>query len=227
MDEKAAASGFDFEGFLASFTRALEAASERTVDGASFQESVQARTGEIYRANEDLAVDDMGRMNLLLVSALLAVYREAEPYLNDATRTIDLIRDVMRESFLPGLHAYIARRFDVQPDRPEEAFANVTVHFIARGRTGFGAGFTYEQDVLTDDQCFVNVVRCFFLDFLTRNNAPELTRAICAMDMVWADEMNSGPYNVAFERPTAMSAGGDKCRFQFTRDDKALKRTKG
>jgi hypothetical protein len=220
MNQKAAASAFDFEGFLTGFTEALSRASGRTVDPATLRAGFQSRTGEIYRANEDFASDDTSRANLLLVSALLAIYRESEPYLNGPQQTIDLIEDAMRDSFLPDLHDYMSRRFDVQPDRPEEAFVNVSLNFIARGRTGFGAGFTYEQDVLTDEQCFVDIVRCFFFDFFTRNDAPELTRALCAMDMVWADELNSGPYNVAFERPTTMSGGNDRCRFQFTRQGK-------
>ena len=62
------------------------------------------------------------------------------------------------------------------------------------------------------------------LNFFARNGAPELTRVLCAMDMVWADEMNAGPYNVVFQRPSMMSAGGDKCRFQFRRQEETNRR---
>ena len=103
MNPKAAASAFDFEGFLAGFTEALIRESPRSVDPETLRASIEDRTGKIYKANEDLASDDTSRTNLLLVSALLAIYRESEPYLNDPPQTIDLIQHAMRSSFLPGL----------------------------------------------------------------------------------------------------------------------------
>lgn len=116
-----------------------------------------------------------------------------------------------------GLVSYLRLRYGVDRDQPADAFHQAGVRFKARGEEVWGPGFRYEQDVLDPDRSFVNITRCFFHDYLRRAGRPELTRIVCEIDVLFADELSKPRYGVRFERPTAMGMGGDVCRFQFTR----------
>jgi hypothetical protein len=191
----------------------------RAVERTRLRPHIEARVGPIVAENTARAADDLSRRNLWLTAMLLAAYRELRERGIEAEPAVDLIRQTLMTIFRPEVLGHLRRRFDIDPEHPDRAFEQAAANFLARGESGFGSGFTYEQEVQTERQSFVNVTRCFFLDFLRANRAPELTPALCALDMVWADELNRGPYNVSFERPTLMSRGEDKCRFQFTRTD--------
>ena len=97
------------------------------------------------------------------------------------------------------------------------AFDKVAVNFKGKGQQFLGNAFVYEQEVQTKDQSFINVTKCFFLPFFQRNHAPELMPVFCALDTIWAKELNTGSYNIEFKRPSIMAEGDDMCRFQFTR----------
>jgi len=221
MEQRAAVEAFDLDGFFALLAEKLEGAlsADAALGTAGLRGRIEARVGPIVAQNEDRATDEVSKRNLLFTSLVLAGYRELRDLLGEGPPAVDLLRDSMTELFRPRLREYIRQRFDVDPDRPGEAFQRVAANFLERGKSGFGAGFSYEQEVQTERQSFVNVTDCLFLDFFRANGAPELTPVLCAMDAVWADEFNRGPYNISFERPTLMSRGDDKCRFQFTRSD--------
>jgi 2,2-dialkylglycine decarboxylase (pyruvate) len=221
MEQRAAVEAFDLGGFFALLAAKLEqaVAGGAAVGAAELRGRIEARVGPIVAQNEDRGKDEPSRRNLFFTSLVLASYRELSDRLGGGPPAVDLLRDTMTELFRPRIREYIRQRFDVNPDRPSEAFERVAANFLERGQSGFGAGFTYEQEVQTERQSFVNVTSCLFLDFFRANAAPELTPVLCAMDAVWADEFNRGPYNVSFDRPTLMSRGDDKCRFQFTRSD--------
>ena len=219
MEQRAAVEAFDLDRFFALLAEKLERAiaGGAAVRAAELRRRIEARVGPIVAQNEERATDDVSKRNLLFTSLVLAAYRELNDRLGGGPPAVDLLRGTMTELFQPSIREYIRQRFDVDPDRPSEAFERVAANFLERGQSGFGAGFTYEQEVQTERQSFVNVTSCLFLDFFRANAAPELTPVLCAMDAVWADEFNRGPYNISFARPTLMSRGDDKCRFQFTR----------
>jgi hypothetical protein len=221
MGRRAAVEAFDLDGFFALLAEKLEIAlpGDAAHGTAELRGRIEARVGPIVAQNEERAKDEVSKRNLLFTSLVLAGYRELCDRLGEGPAAVDLLRDTMTELFRPRIREYIRQRFDVDPNRPGEAFERVAANFLERGQSGFGAGFTYEQEVQTERQSFVNVTHCLFLDFFRANAAPELTPVLCAMDAVWADEFNRGPYNISFERPTLMSGGDDKCRFQFTRSD--------
>jgi hypothetical protein len=222
MEQKAAVEAFDLDAFFALLEEKLASAlpSDAPPGMAELRARTEARVGPIAARNADRAEDEVSKRNLLFTSLVLAAYRELSDRLGAGPPAVDLLRETMTELFRPRIHEYIHQRFDVDPERPGEAFERVAANFLARGRSGFGAGFTYEQEVQTERQSFVNVTHCLFLDFFRANGAPELTPVLCAMDAVWADEFDRGPYDISFERPTLMSRGDDKCRFQFTRRDR-------
>ena len=191
------------------------------VDGQAetddLRRSIEARMPSIIAANEAPDQDEVSSKNLLFTSLVLASYQELRGRIDEGAKAVELLRTAFSDLFRPKIRGYIKQRFDVEIEAPDTAFGNIAKNFVANGQSGFGAGFTYEQEVQNDHQSFINVTQCSFLDFFRANNAPELTFVICAMDAVWAEELNSNPYNVSFERPTLMSQGADKCRFQFTR----------
>ena len=221
MEQRPTVEALDLDAFFALLTEKIETAPTGNVAGemGELRGRIEARVGPIMAQNEDRATDEVSKRNLLFTSLLLATYHELREQLGEGPLAVDLLRDTTMELFRPRIRDYIHQRFDVDPDRPGEAFQRVAANFLERGKSGFGAGFTYEQEVQTERQSFVNVTNCLFLDFFRANSAPELTPVLCALDTVWADELNRGPYNVSFERPTLMSRGDDKCRFQFTRTD--------
>jgi hypothetical protein len=221
VEERAAAEVLNPDAFFALLTEKIEATSkgDMAVGAGGLRSRIETRLGPIVAQNQDRATDEVSKRNLLFTALLLAAYHELRDRLGEGAVAVDLLRDTLMELFRTGIRGYIRQRFDVDPDRPGEAFQNVAANFLERGKSGFGAGFTYEQEVQTERQSFVNVTNCLFLDFLRANGAPELTPVLCALDNVWADELNGGPYNLSFERPTLMSRGDDKCRFQFTRTD--------
>ena len=221
MEQKAAIETLNLDAFFSLLAEKLASAPARDAEVAmsELRSRVEARFGPIFTRNEDREADEVSKRNLLFTSLLLATHHELRDQLGDGPRAVDLLRDTLMELFRPQIRSYIAQRFDVDPDRPGEAFQRVAANFLERGKSGFGAGFTYEQEVQTERQSFVNVTHCLFLDFFRKNGAPEITPVFCALDTVWADELNRGPYNLSFERPSLMSRGDDKCRFQFTRRD--------
>lgn len=219
MERQAAVEVLDLDAFFALLAEKIGTARDAALGTGELRSRVEARVGPIAAQNRDRATDEVSKRNLLACSLLLATFHELRNHLGEGPRALDLLRDILMELFQPGIRDYIRQRFDVDPDRPGEAFERVAANFLERGKSGFGAGFTYEQEVQTEHQSFVNVTHCFFLDFFRANGAPEFAPVLCALDTVWADELNRGAYNVSFDRPTMMSRGGDKCRFQFTRID--------
>ena len=80
----------------------------------------------------------------------------------------------------------------------------------------YGAAFRYEQAVQDNTRSFIHIHTCFFYAFLNENGAPELNGLFCALDNLWAEELENH-YGVYFRRPETLERGGAMCRFQFYR----------
>jgi len=79
----------------------------------------------------------------------------------------------------------------------------------------YGSSFQIDEGDL--DNGFVFEVRtCGYRTFLSRHNALELTKILCAWDRVWIDAL---PGRIRFSRPTTLATGGASCRFEFRRKD--------
>jgi len=219
QDSTQANINLDFEAFFAAIDDRLATLGPPgdTVAVDELRPDIEVEFTRIFAANQPAAGDAAAARNTMLTSMLLAIYRVGSRRIPNQAALVAAIGEALVDVFTRQLASYIEGRFDVRGDRPDEAFTKITKNFMGRGVGTFGTGFTYEEDVVDDQHGFFNVTKCFFLEFFQTNGAPELTSVICRLDAIWADEMNAGAYNVTFERPTLMSDGADKCRFQFTR----------
>ena len=200
----------------------LKAARPRITDlhGWTWQEieaSVRARAAMLVEQNEARAIDDPSRQWLLVSSIILAAYQELQPLVGDTQAMLSVLRNAMAAPFKERLTAYIADRFGISQDAPEEAFTRIAENFKARGEERFGQAYSYVQEVQDEGRCFVNIQKCFFNDFFRANGKPELTLIFCSMDNLWAEELEKPCYGVRFERPTTLAQDGDMCRFQFSK----------
>ncbi|MDP6709193.1 MAG: L-2-amino-thiazoline-4-carboxylic acid hydrolase [Alphaproteobacteria bacterium] len=207
---------------LAGFTAELAAAlARRDLAQAIDSEAMAAEMATDYAAtlaaNGDMVVDPPSEAHLARCAAILAGYRALMPRLSESKTAIEVLRDAVLTPRRATVEAWLGERMGVTPEAPEAAFAATSDNFKARGDRVFGETYVYEQAVKDESRNFVNVTRCFFNDFFRRSGTPELTQLCCALDMLWADALNDGAYDVSFERPTTLAQGDDCCRFQFSR----------
>ncbi len=203
-------------------TNLLKAVRSQITDlyGRPWQEfvaSVRARATMLVEQNEARAIDTPSRQWLLLSCIILAAYQELRPLVDNAKAVLSILRDAITVPFTERLTAYIADRFGISQDAPEETFTRIAENFKVRGEERFGKAYTYVQDVQDEWRSFINIQKCFFNDFFRANGLPELTPIFCAMDNLWAEELKKPCYGVHFECPTTLAQGGDMCRFQFTK----------
>lgn len=148
--------------------------------------------------------------------AVLIVYRALRPFAGQ-NRALGLIQSLLSQQFRRHTAAYLEDRFGITQDAPGEAFARIAENYQPRGQRLFGSGFIYEQAVQTPERSDTHIRSCLFNDFFRAHGAPELTPVFCALDSIWVEELHKPRYGVRFERPTTLAAGGDACRFEFSR----------
>lgn len=181
------------------------------------ESAVRAEADRIATRNAARAIDTASRRWLTMCALVLASYRTLLPFVGERRAAVSILQAAMTEPFKSVIQAYIADRFGISQDAPEEAFERVAENFTSRGEERFGQAFTYLTEVRDDRRSFTNVTQCFFNDFFRVNGAPELTPIFCAVDDVWTEELDDPRYGVRFARPTTLAAGDDACRFQFSR----------
>ena len=120
----------------------------------------------------------------------------------DGDVRLELMKKAVCGYFERDIKNYIKVRFDIEYQKPEEAFDMATKNFISKG---LGKGFIYNEDVKTGSEVTFRIPKCFFLNFFSSNDASEVTKVMCVVDTVWARELNEGSYNIQFDRPTVMS----------------------
>jgi hypothetical protein len=183
------------------------------------QGSVQLDASRIAEENAQLAEDLAAVRWIGLSSVLLATYRFLRSSLGNEKRILTILREALVAPLQEQITSYIEARFGICEEAPQEAFRRVSQNFKSRGEVSFGRSFRYLDDVRDDRRTFVNIERCLFEKFFRHNGAPEVTPILCALDNVWADELNKPRYGVRFERPTTLAKGDDVCRFQFTKTE--------
>lgn len=171
----------------------------------------------VAQAHSGRVVDAPSEGWVMLCAHFLAAYRMLRGIADDDAQAVAILAEAARLPFAQQIPAYLASRFGITQDAPEEAFDRVAHNFKIRGEMRFGATFNYMQAVQDPDRSHIHITRCFFADFFVANGAPAVTPVLCALDMVWAEELAHPRYGVRFERPTTLAAGDDACRFQFTR----------
>jgi len=190
------------------------------IDAEMLKQQVVANASRRMEAAAYLIGDERTEYFVHFCSLLLEMYRVLERTAGQA-EALDLVRQILLEPIRATVKDWLARRFDIDQTEPAAAFGKVRLNFKSRGEAVVGDSFRYE--VCEDDEAhhFVHIKKCFFNDFFRNQGAPELTPVVCEFDNFWAEEMNSGPYNVRFKREGMLSLGDDACRFHFWRAEKA------
>jgi hypothetical protein len=201
----------------------LEAARPQipALHGRSWQaltSAIRAHAATLAEQNAARATDGPSQQWLALSSLLLAAYRELQPLVGDAQEVLAILRHAMAAPIQARIATHLEERFGITQETPADAFTLIAANFKRRGDERFGDAFTYVQDVQDETRSFINIERCFFNDFIRANGAPEVTPIFCAMDYLWADELEQPRYGVRFDRPTTLAQGHDACRFQFTKN---------
>lgn len=188
--------------------------------GRSWEEietAVRNHMIEITEQNKGRMIDAPSRRWLLIASMILGAYHELRPLVKDEQTRLSILRNAMVAPFKERVSAYLADRFGISQGTPGEAFSRIAENFIARGEERFGRSYTYVQEVQDGTRSFINIRKCLFNDFFRANGAPEVTPICCAIDDLWAEELEKPQYGVRFDRPTTLARGDDMCRFQFTK----------
>ncbi len=159
---------------------------------------------------------DPSRRWLAFCWSILFAYRVLRPFLG-RDRTITVLRHLLSRGFKTHTQRYMSTRFGISQERPADAFDLISQSYKTRGESMFGPRFTYVQAIQDQRRSHVHITRCLFNDFFRTHGAPEVTSVFCALDTVWADELNHPRYQARFERPTTLAVGDDACRFQFSR----------
>lgn len=180
-------------------------------------ESFIIRWRELVLGNAALCVDEGARRAVELAAMVAAAADELTLRVADTATVMKLLREALVEPRRAHVGDWLEERMGVSQDGSGAAFKQIAANFKSGGERTFGSGFIYEQEKQTGDQSFVNVRKCIFNDFFHLNNRPHLTKLFCALDAIWAEELNAGNYDVSFERPSMMGENADMCRFQFTR----------
>jgi hypothetical protein len=89
-----------------------------------------------------------------------------------------------------------------------------------RGQYFFGSTFTFEREQDDEHAYLLNVTSCFYHNFFSKNNAPELTAIFCEFNNIWIEHIDSKKHNFRFERTETMGFGGRKCSFYFYQGEK-------
>jgi len=203
-------------------TNLLEAVRSQIPDlhGQSWEEftsTIRAHAATLAQQNAARVIDNPSQQWLMVSSLLLATYRELQPVVGDVQEVLAILRSAMAAPIQARITTHLEERFGISQDAPADAFSLIAENFKRRGEERFGKAFTYVQDVQDGTRSFINIEKCFFNDFFRANGAPEVTPIFCAMDYLWAEELEQPHYGVRFDRPTTLAQGDDRCRFQFTK----------
>lgn len=178
---------------------------------------ILAYAKQIYADNADRITDRQSESHLKFCSTLLATYESFREQEDDSGTAVADLDEILVQPFRDRIEWWLDIRFGVNAQTADKAFETMALNFVDRGAGEFGESFDYVQEAKDETRSLVQIKKCFFNSFFRDNGAPEITPVLCAMDMVWADRINEGPYNTRFERPSLMSMGDDACRFYFYR----------
>lgn len=168
----------------------------------------------LEESNSWRVVDMQSAMFLKMSCTMLGIYQSLLPEFENKQDLLEIMRLVLSTVFYgEGMDAYLEKRLGISKDKPETAWKQVCKNFKGIGEIQFGKTWFYEQSIMDDKRCFVNVRKCGFCDFFLENGARDLLYCLCVLDYVWTDALEQ--YGIYFERPTILAEDSDACRFQF------------
>jgi bifunctional ADP-heptose synthase (sugar kinase/adenylyltransferase) len=139
MSESHVTEKSDFAGLMEALTSAVaEIAGLDVADYApGVIEHIYRDTISLVEQNSDLAVDPHSERLLKFASSILAAYRNFEAVVAEVDVRLELMKKAVCGYFEPDIKNYIKIRFDIEYQKPEEAFDMATKNFISKG---LGAG---------------------------------------------------------------------------------------
>lgn len=159
--------------------------------------------------------DHQGALFLKFSCFFLALDRIISPHIENRDEWLDFLAAVVkRGGFGEDVDAFLKDRWGLSPDStPDEAWESFRTGYLQKSREMYGNSWEFEQGMQDEKRFFINIRRCLFADFFLSHGARDLLYLFCVSDYVWGDALEK--YNIRFERPTALSEGGDLCRFQL------------
>lgn len=126
---------------------------------------------------------------------------------------------ILRRAFLAngrGLTRALTRTWLASRRDPMAALTRHTP--AARARALWGDGLTTEEEV-TNDRATLRVTGCGFADYFWSAGRSDLTPILCAYDIAWLEDINSGGRPIRAWRDGTLAEGRGACTFVFTRSE--------
>ncbi len=163
----------------------------------------------------DLMKDEKTRPHLRLASAVLASYQSLCPHVVNHEGAINLAESafVSVGSTMLTLYTKVLLLFSRDP------FHAIPHAGKKRLDEQYGHAWDYRMEESTTSISMI-VTKCFYHDFFTAVQIPDLTRVFCRWDSNWIDPIDPDKHGIFFERPTTLGYGGEECQFRFTRVEK-------
>ncbi len=185
---------------------------------AEIRQEIESNAASLREKNVHRAIDGPSGLFLHTCSLLLAGYRVILPLIKDQDKVLGIMSAAMSERLGEGIEAYLANRFEIIQDAPDRAFEKAKLNFKGIGEARFGRTFVYEQEDRSETEYTVSVRKCFFNEFFSENEAPEMTqRVFCIQDDIWMDELNNPKYSLKVSRSSIIAEGDDACSFHFSK----------
>lgn len=166
----------------------------------------------IFDNNKKLIQDGPSEMHLQMTSLVLAAYKVLEKYFNDSNQIIDIITPIFIKPAQDSMQGLIAK-FKEAPD----VFKLIVETSKMQEQYLYGKTFTFEYEKDNQQECLINIRKCFYYDFFKANNALALMNVFCEWDKVLIELLKKNDFGVNFDRPETLGYGADKCIFMVKR----------
>jgi len=176
-------------------------------------QEIEQLAGQLAEENKLMIIDRAARTHLGMTTLVLASYRILLPYIKDSESVINILEDVFVGIGQPWIKLYtrFILRFSSDPFRK---MIEVSKKRVIKN---YGKTFIFEYSGDGQNYFVITTKKCFYHDFFTANEIPELTRVFCSGDKNWFEEIKPEKHGFQFERPTTLGYGGSECPFKFIR----------
>jgi hypothetical protein len=164
---------------------------------------------------QDWITDEPSRYHLQTVATVLATYLilKNKDSKEEALNTI-------RKAFIEPFRKYGKEKTSLTLDSSDNPFKEIVDVSRLREQYFFGSTFTFEREQDDEQAYLLNVTNCFYHNFFSINNVPELTAIFCEFDNIWIENIDSKKHDFYFERKTTIGLGGKTCPFHFYQGEK-------
>jgi hypothetical protein len=191
------------EGFLAELAQ--------LANGSLELGPIRQRAQAIETEHLALLGDEASRQNLHYATAVLAGYEALRPR-HSHEQALELLKAAFVQS-----GTWVREKTRAWLDGSQDGFTELVNISKQREAHVFGDGFVFERERDDNEAYLLNVRRCFWHDFFTRVNIPDLTRVLCEFDRNWFEAIDPARHGFRFERATTLGYGGSHCPFNFVR----------